>query len=246
MSVEHEQAKEANRRLYDALGARYEDTDGRRSAQLERWLKKRLAALRERAPGGALIDLATGSGFVPRCAKSIFEKRVGVDISERVLPESGQDGVTYVAADCDKLPFEDASFDVVSCFAALHHMYSYEAMFREAARVLKPGGIFYSDHDMDAAFARRFAGPLALYRKLRGAEDEYKDLGIDTSLYAQAEVHSSGVDSQAITELLQNCGFEPEPSFHWYGLNPWADKLFGERSYGRGFAPLFSCVAVKK
>ena len=241
----HEQAKAANRRLYDALGANYELADGRRGAELRAWLEKRIAAIRAETAGGTLLDLGTGTGFVLSCAEGIFEMRIGVDVSARVLPAAEQRGAFFAAADCDSLPFRGASFDAVTCFAVLHHLHSHEALLREVARVLKPGGIFYSDHDMDAAFARRFAWPLAAYRKLRKSEQGYERLGIDKKLYAQAEVHSKGIDSAAILSLLRRCGLEPSPKYHWRGLNPLADKIFGERGYWRGVAPLFSCVARK-
>jgi SAM-dependent methyltransferase len=44
-----------------------------------------------------------------------------------------------------ELPFGDAAFDVVVCFTMLHHVPSPEQqnqLFREAARVLRPGGVF--------------------------------------------------------------------------------------------------------
>jgi len=40
----------------------------------------------------------------------------------------------------NKLPFDDKSFDIVSCRAALHHFPDKKAFFSEANRILKPGG----------------------------------------------------------------------------------------------------------
>ena len=40
----------------------------------------------------------------------------------------------------DILPFDDASFDIVACRAALHHFPDKRAFFSEANRILKPGG----------------------------------------------------------------------------------------------------------
>ncbi len=48
-------------------------------------------------------------------------------------------------ADAAALPFPDGSFDVVVCFTMLHHVPSAERqdrLFAEAARVLRPGGVF--------------------------------------------------------------------------------------------------------
>ena len=46
-----------------------------------------------------------------------------------------------VQADGEHLPFADASFDVVSCFATLHHALDLPRMVREMARVARPGAV---------------------------------------------------------------------------------------------------------
>jgi ubiquinone/menaquinone biosynthesis C-methylase UbiE len=50
--------------------------------------------------------------------------------------------VNFVEANCEKVPFDDKSFDaVVSCFGALHFERP-DKVFGEALRILKPGGRF--------------------------------------------------------------------------------------------------------
>ncbi len=45
--------KRANRELYDLVADRYEDVDGRRSPELEAWLRGTLGGLAERTGGKA-------------------------------------------------------------------------------------------------------------------------------------------------------------------------------------------------
>lgn len=50
--------------------------------------------------------------------------------------------VEYVRAPGEKLPFEDASFDLVACVNVVDHAQSPEAILSEIQRVLAPGGLF--------------------------------------------------------------------------------------------------------
>ena len=45
-------------------------------------------------------------------------------------------------ADAEKLPFDDASFDIVYSWGVLHHSPNTEQAFREVSRVLRPDGVF--------------------------------------------------------------------------------------------------------
>lgn len=238
--------KTANRRFYDAVADHYEEIDGRRSPALEYWLRENLAAIRQRAPGGGLLDIGSGSGLVTRCAKGIFALRVGMDLSPRILATYSHAFDLGVAADVDALPFADHSFDVITCFAVLHHLYAFEGLVAEIARVLKPGGIFYSDHDMEAAFAERFRLPLAMYRRLRNAESRYCRVSkqITRELYDLTEWQEEGIDSARLIRLFEGAGFAVDAKFHWFGLNRISDQLLGTKPHGRGCAPLLSVVAT--
>ncbi|RJP23238.1 MAG: class I SAM-dependent methyltransferase [Candidatus Abyssobacteria bacterium SURF_5] len=239
--------KMANRRLYDAIAGAYEEIDGRRSPRLEMWLRGKLENLRRSAPGGRLLDIGSGSGFVTRCAESLFSLRVGTDMSSGILVANSQAFDAGVAADVDHLPFSDGSFDVVTCFAVLHHLYSFDDLVMEAARVLKPGGLFYSDHDIDSLFCRRFRLPLAVYRRLRDSGSKYREASeqITDELYHLAEWQEKGINASSLASLFANAGFSVESSFHWFGLASITDRVFGERLSRHGWAPLVSLTCRK-
>lgn len=64
-------------------------------------------------------------------------------VVDNAVREGVQDRVTVQTADMRKLPFPDASFDVVVSRAAIHNIYDSggrDKAIREIARVLKPGG----------------------------------------------------------------------------------------------------------
>lgn len=43
--------------------------------------------------------------------------------------------------------FADASFDVAACYSVLHHVPDYLSLVAEMARVVRPGGLIYLDHE---------------------------------------------------------------------------------------------------
>lgn len=236
-----------NRSFYDQTAAVYDLADGRRSAQLETWLKTKLKALADQHGNASLLDLGCGTGFVMRAARHYFQQVVGVDISPKMLKKAKRYG-SVVCSDISKLPFKNKSFNVVICFATLHHCFKTEAVFKQTYRVLKTNGCFYSDHDLEANFANSFKLPLSIYRALRNPARRYTKLikGLDKDLYKKTEYHSSGLDALKITKQLKNVGFTSiKTTYHWFGLNPFADIIFKQRQFNLGRAPLLAVKAIK-
>lgn len=239
--------KRANRRLYDAVASDYETVDGRRTTALTEWLRDMLVGLAHEHGSGVLLDIGSGAGVVTRAAKGIFDRTIALDLSPKLLAQSGDIATYSVSADADSLPIASGSVDVVTCFAVLHHLFDTRALAGEVARVLRPKGGFWSDHDMDAAFHDRFRWPLGVYRRLRGAKKRYTEAtaAIDESTYELAEIHESGVASDAVVCRFREAGLLPSATFHWFGLTPLADRVFGQRECARGWAPLLRLRATK-
>jgi len=99
-------------------------------------------ARRPRA-GERVLDLGCGAGFdvfVASLLVGASGRAVGVDLARRALRGTGHAEVRVARA--ERLPFEAASFDVVISNGALNLVPDKDAAFREAWRVLRPGGIF--------------------------------------------------------------------------------------------------------
>jgi SAM-dependent methyltransferase len=101
------------------------------------------------APVGSwILDLGGGAGWVSELLAKLGYRPVTVDIAPALLRIAGdrfaRERLTsrIVNADMTALPFEDGSVDGVVVIDALHHVPDVPAVFREAYRVLGPGGQF--------------------------------------------------------------------------------------------------------
>ena len=101
------------------------------------------------ATGVRLLDVACGSGLALQRAHARGAEVTGIDASADLL-RIAVDRCPSAAlheGDMAHLPFDDASFDVVTSFNGF--MYGTDAALAEAARVLRPGGwlgmVFWQD-----------------------------------------------------------------------------------------------------
>jgi SAM-dependent methyltransferase len=89
----------------------------------------------------ALLDAGCGEGVLTSKYQPIATKVVGVD--RYLQPIKSTVELNAIAdADLNRLPFPDSSFDVVMSSWVLEHLQQPEVVFREIARVLRPGGHF--------------------------------------------------------------------------------------------------------
>jgi SAM-dependent methyltransferase len=87
-------------------------------------------------PKGSVLDLGAGVKPYFPVYRNFFQSCVAVDVPESLHDTSGID----VFASADALPFEAESFDAIICTEVAEHCPDPRAVFREIARVLKPGG----------------------------------------------------------------------------------------------------------
>jgi malonyl-CoA O-methyltransferase len=97
------------------------------------------------APARAL-DVGTGTGrYLPLLASAGARLVVGLDISLPMLGRKAY-GLPRVCADACRLPFPDASFDLICSSLMVGDLEDLGAWLGEATRVLAPGGhLVYSD-----------------------------------------------------------------------------------------------------
>jgi SAM-dependent methyltransferase len=102
------------------------------------------------APGDRLLDVACGSGLPALLAGERVTpsgRVVAIDLAPGMLQvargraaHAGLAHVEFLEMDAERLAFDDASFDAVTCACGLMFFPDLEGALREIRRVLKPGG----------------------------------------------------------------------------------------------------------
>jgi SAM-dependent methyltransferase len=94
--------------------------------------------------GTDILELGCGGGQWSVALQHIGARPVGLDVSSRQLrhARSASESLPLLAADAERLPFADATFDVVFCDHGAMSFCDPARTLPEVARVLRPGGLF--------------------------------------------------------------------------------------------------------
>ena len=245
----HKKVRAANELYHNQVAEVYEKDESLagshnafNQARIERIVKK----LSEKTGGALFLDLACGTGNVLKFGAKYFKNAVGVDISFNMLKMAKSRGLKVAQADAVNLPFEDEKFDGVSCFSVVHHLSNHFLFFREIHRVLKEGGILYTDWDplyrpqpdeknlnwkfysfgkklfkLGENFGKKL---FSSNNKEKKGESCFKNENPEVqNIYKLAEYHlpssgGEGINFDSIKELLLEIGFkEVSLTFHWNG-----------------------------
>lgn len=96
-----------------------------------------------------VLELGCGAGESTKIFKTWFPRAVitatdydASQVGEAIKKCASTPGIEFLAADASHLPHSDGLFDVVIETNTFHHVKDWRRAVREAARVLKKGGIF--------------------------------------------------------------------------------------------------------
>ncbi len=142
-----------NNDVYSTLGARWYDAADdpvallRAESRLRNpWLAAHIARTFGNEPC-SVLDIGCGGGFLTNYLATLGHRVTGLDEAadslEVAARHDGSGAVTYDRGDALKLPYDDACFDVVCAMDFLEHVEDPERVVSEAARVLKPAGLFF-------------------------------------------------------------------------------------------------------
>ena len=156
------------RGIFDSVAPRYDLMNDLMSGGIHRLWKAEMVVWLKPRPGQLLLDVAGGTGDIALRALPRLVPEVGIveggigeggisgggvfvcDTNQsmleigraRALDRGILNGVEWLGADAERLPFPERSFDLYTIAFGLRNVTGIEAALAEARRVLKPGGHF--------------------------------------------------------------------------------------------------------
>ena len=168
-----------------------DDEEIAKSAALEErhwWYAERRALVRRTVghwPAGRALDMGCGGGGNTAVLRDLGWSVTGLEYSPTGAAAAASRGLDVVRGDATRLPFPDASFDLVMSTDVWEHIEDDRLVAAEAARVLRPGGRLlvavpcsmklWSGHDLALGHFRRYERD-ELTRLVTGAGLEVVDL----------------------------------------------------------------------
>ena len=163
---------------FSKLAATYDDgAAGKASKRFYNLLLREV----ELCPNAKVLDVGCGTGALLK--KLSFKSDIsgfGTDIEENMIAQAKKQNTNmfFMLAPCDKLPFDDNSFDVIITCMAYHHFDNKEGFAAEAARVLSSNGVLYIADPRFPWIVRKILN--GLLRLIRIAGAFYKPREIET------------------------------------------------------------------
>ncbi len=205
--------------MYDWSAGAYERIKGFIPSEEQWFLGIPLARSLELVPAPLVLDVATGTGRLPRALlrQPSFEGRIiGLDLSRGMLRQAVRrtaqfaNRLTFICQGASSLPFLDNTFDAVTCLEALEFTPDPHHVLEELVRVLRPGGVLLLTNRVgsDARFLPGRAFPPAVFedmlRQLPLEQIETRSWQVDYNLiWAVKTGEPKGGGIQALEEILR-------------------------------------------
>ena len=135
--------------LFDRIAGTYDGLNHGLSLNIDRLWRRKTVALMQ--PSKHVLDVAIGTAdlTIEMFRQHKAEQVTGIDLSDQMMAigqkkisnlQYSISNVHFVHANAQHMPFEDASFDAVTCAFGCRNFNNLDEGLREMYRVLKPGG----------------------------------------------------------------------------------------------------------
>lgn len=170
-------------------------------------------------PGEIVVDLGSGGGldvFLAAKKVGLEGRAIGIDMTPAMVDRAranaasgGYTNVEFYQSTIDAIPLPDASVDCVISNCVLNLAPDKSAVFREIARILKPGGrLVASDIALKGELPEAMAKSMAAYVGcIAGAIkiDDYR-AGLLAAGFEHVEIVDSGADLNAYAKVGNQAG----------------------------------------
>lgn len=138
----HREKADKVRRMFGAIAHRYDLNNRLHSFGRDQAWRRAAVRLADVKPSDHVLDVACGTGDLTRAFADAKPARVvGLDFTPEMLAIArAKSAIEYIEGDAMNLPFESASFDVVSIAFGIRNVSDPPKALREFRRVLRPGG----------------------------------------------------------------------------------------------------------
>lgn len=136
--------------MFDNVSPKYDFLNRLLSARIDILWRNKVVKIIQKNEPRKILDVATGTGDLAiTLAKKIKDVKItGYDLSEgmlsygrkKVKAEGLENQIQMIQGDAENMPFEEASFDVVTASFGVRNFENLEKGLLEFLRVLRPGG----------------------------------------------------------------------------------------------------------
>lgn len=143
--------------VHNRIAKKYEAIHGEiyneeEQSRLRAALEKAITSIATTTPKKVALDFGCGAGNLTTHLTELGCEVVAADVSRGFLDLVGsrlyrEKVTTFQLNGTDLTGIQSDSIDIVAMYSVLHHVPDYLSLMGEFARVLKPGGVIYIDHE---------------------------------------------------------------------------------------------------
>ncbi|MBN8664016.1 MAG: class I SAM-dependent methyltransferase [Chitinophagales bacterium] len=234
METNYQKVIEANIALHSRMSDDYSTCEPHFRPENIQKVEDKLKPVIEATNAKRLLDLGCGTGFMINIAKKYVQEIHGVDVTQAMMDKVDKSGNATIVLhnhDTGSFPVEEGSFDVVTGYSFLHHLYDVLPTLQTAYKALRTGGQFYADLDPNYYFWEgvnqldrngQYDGIVKREIEMVTYKDEdiEKNFGVDKDVFNQAEFGKNikgGFREEELVAALKNIGFNDVQFFyHWF------------------------------